>query len=171
MPLAGLTAWQALVDTLHVGEGDRVLITAASGGVGHLAVQIAKARGAEVWATASASKHDLVRELGADHLIDHHNERFEEVATDMDAVFDLHAMGDNPTRCVPAANVIAAAEVSVTWMLVEPDYASLEQLALMMSDGTLRVIIGETRPLAQMDALHTIGLAGGPVGKLVATVD
>lgn len=100
VPLAGLTAWQALVDTLQVSDGHRILIHAASGGVGHLAVQIAKAHGAEVWATASATKHDLVRELGADHVIDHHNERFEEIATDMDSVLDLYAMDDNPARSV-----------------------------------------------------------------------
>ncbi|MGI9598990.1 MAG: NADP-dependent oxidoreductase, partial [Acidimicrobiales bacterium] len=100
VPLAGLTAWQALVDTLHVGEGDRILIHAASGGVGHLAVQIAKALGAEVWATASADKHDRVRQLGADHLIDHRRQRFEDVATEMDHVLDLYAVGDNPTRSV-----------------------------------------------------------------------
>lgn len=186
VPLAGLTAWQALVDTLHVGEGDRVLIHAASGGVGHLAVQIAKAHGAEVWATASASKHDLVRALGADHLIDHHNERFEDIATNMDAVLDLYAQGDNPTRSVqalrpggqlvvitpvamPSADVLAAADVTATWILVEPDYASLERLAEMMAAGSIKVAVAETRPLAQMDELHAIGQQGAPFGKLVAT--
>lgn len=188
VPLAGLTAWQALVDTLHVSKGDRVLIHAASGGVGHLAVQIAKAHGAQVWATASPSKHDLVRELGADHLIDHHSERFEEIATDMDAVLDLYAQGDNPTRSVaalrpggrlvvitpvamPNAELLKAADVTATWMLVEPDYASLERLAEMLAAGTLRVIVGDTRPMAQIDELHQIGQAGGPFGKLVATID
>lgn len=187
MPLAGLTAWQALVDTLHVSEGDKVLIHAASGGVGHLAVQIAKAHGAEVWATASAAKHDLVRELGADHLIDHRNERFEDVAQNMDMVLDLYAVHDNPTRSLaclkpggamvvitpanmPTAEAIEAAGASVTWMLVEPDYASLEKLGAMMAAGSLRVIVGETRPLAQMAELYEIGKAGSAFGKLVATV-
>lgn len=188
LPLAALTAWQALVDTLHVGEGDRVLIHAASGGVGHLAVQIAKARGAEVWATASASKHDLVRSLGADHVIDHHAERFEEIATDMDAVLDLYAQGDNPTRSIatlrsggkmvvitpvamPDPELLAAAKVTATWILVEPDYASLESIAALVAKGTLRVIVADTRPLAQMAELHEIGEQGAPVGKLVATIE
>lgn len=187
IPLAGLTAWQALVDTLKVGPGDRVLIHAASGGVGHLAVQIAKARGAEVWAVASASKHDRVRELGADHLIDRQDERFEDAAKDMDAVFDLYAQGDNPTRSIatlrpggamvvitpvamPAPEALAAANVTATWLLVEPDYASLEQLAELMAAGTLKVAVGETRPLAQMDELHELGQQGSSFGKLVATV-
>ena len=71
LPLAGLTAWQALVETAGIGLGSRVLILAAAGGVGHLAVQIAKARGAHVIGTASARNHDLVRGLGADELIDY----------------------------------------------------------------------------------------------------
>jgi len=187
LPLAGLTAWQALVDTLHVGEGDRVLIHAASGGVGHLAVQIAKAHGTEVWATASAAKHDQVRELRADHLIDHHTERFEDRAENMDAVLDLYALDGNPTRSLatlkrggrmvvitpanmPEAAALKAAEVTATWMLVEPDYASLERLADMMADGSLRVVVADTRPLAQMDELHQIGQLGAPLGKLVATI-
>ena len=71
LPLAGLTAWQALVDTARVAAGQRVLIHGAGGGVGHLAVQIAKARGAHVIGTASAAKHDFAASLGADELIDY----------------------------------------------------------------------------------------------------
>ncbi len=71
LPLAGLTAWQSLVDTARLAAGQRVLIHGAGGGVGHLAVQIAKARGAYVVGTASAAKHEFVRSLGADELIDH----------------------------------------------------------------------------------------------------
>jgi len=187
LPLAGLTAWQALVDTLHVGDGDRVLIHAASGGVGHLAVQIAKARGAEVWATASESKHQRLRDLGADHVIDYKSERFEDTAKNMDAVLDLYAQGDNPTRSmdtlrsggrllvitpvgIPAPELLEASGVTATWMLVEPDYASLETMAEMMTAGTLQVIVGETRPLAKMAELHDIGQQGVPFGKLVATI-
>lgn len=71
LPLAGLTAWQALVDTANVSAGQRVLIHAAGGGVGHLAVQIAKARGAYVIGTASRSKYEFLRELGADEVLDY----------------------------------------------------------------------------------------------------
>lgn len=187
VPLAGLTAWQALVDTINISEGDRVLIHAASGGVGHLAIQIAKAHGAEVWATASSAKHDEVRALGADHVIDHRTERFEELAQNMDAVLDLWAQGDNPTRSLaclraggtlvvitpvnmPSAEAVAAAGVRATWILVEPDYASLEQIAALMAEGSLRVVIAETRPLAAMGELHEIGRSGAPLGKLVATI-
>src|SRR5262249_27632559 len=88
LPLAGLTAWQALVDTAAVAPGPRVLVHAAAGGVGHLAVQIAKARGAYVLGTASAGKHELVRSLGADEVIDYAAEDFAAVARDLDAVLD-----------------------------------------------------------------------------------
>lgn len=188
LPLAGLTAWQAIVDTMEVGEGDRVLIHAASGGVGHLAVQLAKIRGAEVWGTASAAKHEQLRDFGVDHPIDYRSEKFEEVATEMDAVLDLYGDDDYPVRSVralkrggrlvvipspmqlPPKDVLDEAGVSATWMLVEPDYASLERIARLLSDGDLRVVVGETRPLSKMAELHAIGEAGGPVGKLVATV-
>lgn len=188
-PLAALTAWQAVVDTLHVGEGSRVLVHAASGGVGHLAVQIAKARGAEVWGTASPSKHDRLRELGLDHPIDYKTERFEEIATEMDAVVDLIGSGDYPSRSVqslrrggtlvvipsagelPDAELLASAGVTATWMLVEPDYASLEKMAAMVEEGSLQIIVGDSRPFERIGELHAIGKAGGPMGKLVATID
>lgn len=83
LPLAGLTAWQALVDIAAVQPGQRVLIHAAGGGVGHLAVQIAKARGAYVIGTASHGKHDLVRSLGADEVIDYRETDFTSVARDL----------------------------------------------------------------------------------------
>ena len=91
LPLAGLTAWQALVDAAEVGEGTRVLIHAAAGGVGHLAVQIASARGAHVIGTAREEKHDLLRDLGVDEPIDYTASPFEEVVAEVDVVLDLVA--------------------------------------------------------------------------------
>lgn len=186
VPLAGLTAWQALVDTLDVGPGTRLFINAASGGVGHLAVQIAKAKGAEVWGTASPAKHDWLRDLGVDHVIDR-SEPWEHTVTEMDAVFDLYAQQGSPTRALstlrpggklvvitpvemPDHQALDAAGVSATWILVEPDYASLEAIAEMMLLGTLKVAVGETRPLAEVAQLHESGRTGGVTGKLVATI-
>src|SRR5687768_4430002 len=88
LPLAGLTAWQALVDTAGVRAGQRVLIHAAAGGVGHLAVQIAKARGAHVIGTASAVNHDFLRGLGADEVIDYGTTDVAEAVRDVDVVLD-----------------------------------------------------------------------------------
>lgn len=188
LPLAVLTAWQAVVDTLHIGEGDRLLVHAASGGVGHLAVQIAKVRGAEVWGTASAKNHDALRDLGVDHVIDYRTERFEEIAVDMDAALDLVGGSEHAERSVkslrrggrlvvvpggdaiPPASMLDDAGVSATWILVEPDYASLEAVAAMIEAGSLRVVVGDTRPLDRLAELHEIGETGGPMGKLVATI-
>ena len=93
LPLAGLTAWQTVVDTAGVGEGDRVLIHAAAGGVGHLAVQVAKSRGAHVIGTARAEQHDFLGELGIDEQIDYRTEAFEEVVSEVDVVIDLVGRG------------------------------------------------------------------------------
>lgn len=189
VPLAGLTAWQAVVDTLQVGDGYRVLIHAAAGGVGHLAVQIAKARGAEVWGTASAKKHDLLRELGVDHPIDYREEDFAEVARDMDGVIDFVGGSENPVRSLatlrqggklivipspvelPSEDQLAERGVTATWLLVEPDHAGLEAIADMLAAETLKVIIADSKPLEEMAALHELSESGAMTGKLIATVD
>src|SRR5437773_11634473 len=88
VPMGALTAWQALVDTAQVQPGQTILIHGGSGGVGSFAVQIAKARGARVIATASTANQDLLKQLGADVAIDYTKARFEEIAKDVDAVLD-----------------------------------------------------------------------------------
>jgi NADPH:quinone reductase-like Zn-dependent oxidoreductase len=107
LPLAGLTAWQALVDTAGTNPGQRVLIHAAAGGVGHLAVQIAKARGAHVIATATAAKHPLLRELGADETLDYRSADFAQAVSSVDVVLDPvgekprsdHSRSSTPAAC------------------------------------------------------------------------
>lgn len=88
LPLVSLTAWQALTEHSDVRPGQRVLIHAAAGGVGHVAVQIAKARGAYVIGTASAGKHEFLRDLGADEVIDYRETDFTEAVKDVDVVLD-----------------------------------------------------------------------------------
>ena len=88
LPLAGLTAWQALIEIGQLTRGQKVLIHAGSGGVGTLAIQLARHLGATVATTASAKNHELVRSLGADLAIDYKTTRFEEVVRDQDVVFD-----------------------------------------------------------------------------------
>jgi len=99
LPLAGLTAWQCLYEVLRVSPGQRVLIHAGAGGVGHLAVQLAKQMGAVVAVTASASRFDFLRGLGADELVDYRNERFEERIAPVDAVLDTQG-GDVLLRSI-----------------------------------------------------------------------
>jgi NADPH:quinone reductase-like Zn-dependent oxidoreductase len=185
LPLAGLTAWQALVDVAEVGEGTRLLVHAAAGGVGHLAVQIAKARGAHVIGTAREAKHDFLRELGVDEPIDYTAGPFEEAVSDVDVVFDLVAGEDYGLRslqtlregglwmCIPAdvpdAVAAAAREQSkrAISFLVEPDYAGLESLAALVQQGKLRVVVDETFPLAQAAEAHQRLEDGRARGKIV----
>ena len=126
LSLAGLTAWQCLVDIADVQPGQRVLIHAAAGGVGHLAVQIAKARGAHVIGTASAGKHPLLHDLGIDEAVDYRAEAFERVVEPVDLVYDLIG-GETAVRsldvlrpdgrliCLPSAAVIASAAAWRSW--------------------------------------------------------
>ncbi|MEU9048705.1 MULTISPECIES: NADP-dependent oxidoreductase [unclassified Kitasatospora] len=187
LPLAGLTAWQALVDTADVRPGQRVLVHAAAGGVGHLAVQIAKARGAHVTGTASAAKHGLLRELGADEVVDYRTEDFAEAVRDMDVVLDTIG-GANLPRSLrtlrPGGTLVSiippdetfphaeaeAADVRAAFMLVEPDHQGLRELTRLVEDGRLRVIADAVFPLEEAAEAHRLGEQGRTTGKIVLSV-
>ncbi|WP_080046402.1 NADP-dependent oxidoreductase [[Actinomadura] parvosata] len=189
LPLAALTAWQALVDTARIEPGQRVLIHAAAGGVGHLAVQIAKTRGAYVIGTASAPKHDFVRSVGADEVIDYRATDVTEAVRDADVVLD--AQGSEHARrslrslrpggllvslrldpgmtalTEEAARLGVRAEV----MLVEADHAGMRAIAELAADGRLRAEIAGTFELADAAKAHAMGDTGRTAGKLVLTVE
>ncbi|WP_234401759.1 NADP-dependent oxidoreductase [Thermobifida halotolerans] len=188
VPLAGLTAWQALVDIAHVRPGDRVLVHAAAGGVGHLAVQIAGALGAHVIGTASAGKHALLRELGADELIDYTARDFTEAVADVDVVVDLVG-GDyvdrslrvlrrggwyvnvpEPFSAEEVAAKAAAVGVRGAALMVEPDHAALERITDLVESGRLRPVVAETLPLDRAAEAHRTGQDGRTAGKIVLTV-
>ncbi|MFB8001787.1 NADP-dependent oxidoreductase [Nocardia sp. NPDC056000] len=186
LPLAALTAWQGLVDRAGVKAGDRVLIHRAAGGVGHLAVQIAKAHGAYVIALASAEKHDYVLGLGADEVIDYRTTDFTEAVHDVDVVFDSVADGARSLTVLKPGGVLVSilehpnAELAETvkasgrrfaGVSVEPDYAALEAIAELVDAGKLRPTIAETLPLADAGKAHEIVAEGRTVGKIVLTVD
>ncbi|MDF5754454.1 NADP-dependent oxidoreductase [Spongiactinospora sp. TRM90649] len=185
LPLAALTAWQALVDTARVTSGRRVLIHAAAGGVGHLAVQIAKARGAHVIGTASAAKHDFLRGLGADELIDYRTQDFTEVAKDLDAVIDTIG-GDYGPRSLRALRpggvhvslVLSdladdlpaqarALGVRTHAMLVEPDHAALKALTALATAHRLTPAIAAVLPLSEAPEAHRLGESAHTTGKIV----
>ena len=188
LPLAGLTAWQALVETADVQPGQRVLVIAAAGGVGHLAVQIAKARGAYVIGTASAAKHAFLTELGADEAIDYTSEDVAARVREIDVVLDLVG-GDDAGRTVSAVRAggifirvpsasdleqlleLAAGRVRVTGILVEPDRLGLEELAALVDAGELRVHVSQTFPLEEAARAHELCETGHTQGKLVLTVE
>jgi NADPH:quinone reductase-like Zn-dependent oxidoreductase len=182
LPLAGLTGWQALVDTAAVAPGQRVLVHGAGGGVGHLAVQIAKARGAHVLGTTSAGKHALVQSLGVDDVIDYTTQDFTEVAKDLDVVLDTVG-GETAQRSLatlrPGGILIsiggatgldaAGHDVRVARLLVEPDHAGLEELARLVDNGQLRPHIAATFSLVEAARAHELGEAGHLAGKIVLT--
>ncbi|MFI5938714.1 NADP-dependent oxidoreductase [Streptomyces uncialis] len=187
LPLASLTAWQALVDTARIRAGQRVLIHAAAGGVGHLAVQIAKARGAFVIGTASAGKHDFLRDLGADEVIDYQESDFAEAVSDVDVVLDTIG-GDYRTRSLRTlrrggvlvslqlhAKTELAEEarrlgVRAEVMIVEADHAGMNAIADLVRTGRLRAAIAQTFPLAEAAKAHELGETGRTAGKLVLVV-
>ncbi|GGX80313.1 NADP-dependent oxidoreductase [Streptomyces hiroshimensis] len=186
LPLAALTAWQAVVDTARVTEGQRVLIHAAAGGVGHLAVQIAKARGAYVIGTASAAKHEFLRGLGADELIDYREQDFAEELSGLDAVVESIS-GDYPARSLRTLRaggtlvsllpltepVLAEARergIRAVRMMVEPDLAGLRGISELVESGRLRTEIAAVLPLAEAAKAHELGETGRTAGKIVLTV-
>jgi NADPH:quinone reductase-like Zn-dependent oxidoreductase len=185
LPLAGLTAWQALVETADVQPGRRVLVLGAAGGVGHLAVQIAKARGAYVIGTARAGKHAFLADLGADEAIDYTTEEVAGRVRDVDVVLD--PFGDESGRqALPALRdggilvtlagaafaslrELAQGRVQVRSILVEPDRAGLEAIAGLVEAGQLRPHVSRTFPLGEAAAAHELGETGRTRGKLVLT--
>jgi NADPH:quinone reductase-like Zn-dependent oxidoreductase len=187
LPLAGLTAWQALVDTADVRPGQRVLVTAAAGGVGHLAVQIAKARGGYVLGTASAGKHDVLRSLGVDEPIDYTRVDVADTVRDVDVVLDLvgDAAGPSLLRVLRPGGILipvaggasdetiaaaAAAGVRAATVLVEPDGAALAELSRLVDQGRLGVRVAATFPLTEAAAAHRLGEQGRTLGKIVLTL-
>lgn len=185
LPLAALTAWQGLVDRAKIGPGDRVVIHRAAGGVGHLAVQIAKARGAHVIALASAARHDFVRGLGADEVIDSRAVDFSEVLSDVDVVFDSNAEGEKSLKVLrpggtlvtvlehgnpELAEQVAAAGRRFVGVSVEPDYAALEAIAALVEEGKVRPHVSQVLPLEEAGKAHALIESGHTQGKIVLTV-
>ncbi|SEG97676.1 NADPH:quinone reductase [Nonomuraea solani] len=188
LPLAGLTAWQMLIEVAALAPGQRVLVAGAAGGVGHLAVQIAKARGAHVTGTASAAKHAFVRELGADEMIDYTTTEVPGAARDMDVVIQMFGgeAGLKALECLRPGGVLVsgqgawtpglherAAELGVraATYLVDPDGAGLEALAGLVADGRLKVHVDAVFPLAEAARAHDLVAGGRTTGKVVLTVE
>lgn len=185
LPLAGLTAWQGLVRHGHLQAGQRVLIHAGAGGVGHLAVQIAKARGAHVIATVSPDKLDFVRSLGADDVVDYTKGNFTEQVHNVDLVLD--AIGgdhvDESLKVLRDGGVLVSLlgvhdasrtrakerNIRVERMSVTPDRDGLVELAKLVDAGKLSPHVARTFPLDQAGAAHAF-LATRPIGKIVLTV-
>jgi NADPH:quinone reductase-like Zn-dependent oxidoreductase len=162
VPISALTAWQGLIDRAHLKAGQRVLIHGASGGVGVFAVQLAHDLGAHVIATAAARNRDFVNQLGADEFIDYTTQRFEEIARDIDIVFDCVG-GETFERSFavlkPGGHIvtIAASEEAAAltderrknaFFIVEANRKQLIEITKLIEAGKLKPFVDATVPLA-----------------------
>lgn len=184
LPLAGLSAWAALVTAAEIGCGMKVLIHAAAGGVGTLAVQIARARGAQVFATCSARNVDYVRALGADVIIPYDQEKFEDQVSGLDIVFDTLG-GDVHRRsyavlrkggvlvCLtadPYEDRGAEYGVSVKMAQVLPDADALSALVVLIKAGRLMPIVEHVLPFSDFAAAQRLSEQGHARGKTVLEI-
>jgi NADPH:quinone reductase-like Zn-dependent oxidoreductase len=184
IPLAGLTAWQALFDTAGLSAGQRVLIHAAAGGVGTFAVQLAKWKGAWVAGTASGRNQEFLRELGVDQPVNYETTRFENVVHDVDVVLDTMA-GETRSRSwgtlKPGGILVtllgqgpleeaAAHGVRGVGMLVQPNPAELTEIAGLVDAGKLKPIIDSVFPLAEAGKAQEKSETGHLRGKIVLQV-
>lgn len=180
VPLVGLTAWQSVVEAVDVGPGDRVLVHAAAGGVGQMAVQIAKARGATVVGTARPEKHQFLRDLGADAVVDYTaGPVSEQLDEPVDAVLDLvggDALEDaprqvrDPSRIVSVVDAATVLELGGRYVFVRPERSHLDELRALADAGRLRVDIAATFPLDRLADAHRASEEGHTRGKIVVTV-
>ena len=184
LPLAGLTVWQSLFDAAALTAGQRVLIHAAAGGVGSLAVPLAKGRGAHVIGTASAKNHAFVRALGADEVVDYERERFETVIGPVDVVFDTMG-GDIQTRSwkvlkrggilvsiasPPSAEAAVAHGGRFAFVFTQPNAAQLAEIATLVDAGKLNAMVETVLPLAAAMRGQALSAAGHTRGKIVLQV-
>ncbi|TFV78341.1 NADP-dependent oxidoreductase [Blastococcus sp. CT_GayMR19] len=179
LPLAGLTAYQALTEALDVGEGDRVLVHRAAGGVGFNAVQIAVALGAHVIGTASPRNHGFLRDAGAAEVLDYSaGPTSEQLSEPVDAVLDLvggDVLADAPKQVRDVSRIVSVVDPAVNdmggrYVFVRPEQHDLEELGRMADAGQLRVPIAKAFPLERTAEAQRL-VAGGHVrGKVVVTL-
>jgi NADPH:quinone reductase-like Zn-dependent oxidoreductase len=184
VPMGALTAWQALVDVAQLHSGQTILIHGGSGGVGNFAVQIAKARGAHVIATASTSNQDLLKQLGADEAIDYTKTKFEKVAHDVDAVLDpigrdtlarsygvvkkggiVMSLVARPDPVELKKRGIRGASISV-----HPDAEDLAEIAQLIDAGKVKPIVTKVLPLSEAIAAQRQAATHHTRGKVVLRI-
>ncbi|HEY2478360.1 MAG TPA: NADP-dependent oxidoreductase [Solirubrobacterales bacterium] len=186
LPLAGLTAWQIVVDTIRVQEGDDVLIHGGAGGVGHLAVQVAAARGATVIATARREQADFLAGLGATRTIDYRDDDFDRLLSDLDSVIDLTGRyGERSLRVLrPGGTLVSVPsgvdpelhelanrqKVRSTGILVEPDPVGLAGLCHLIECGKLQIEVDEAFDLERAADAHRHAETSHGAGKIVLRV-
>ena len=184
VPVAGQTAWQALFDVGGLGAGKRVLIHGATGGVGSFAVQLAKARGVSVIGTGSERNQEYLRELGVDEPIDYKKTKFEDVARDVDVVFDTQG-GETQQRSwqvlkkggvlvsivqQPSEEEAARYGVKGVFLGRQPSTEQLVEIAKLADAGKFKTKVDTVLPLSEARRAHELSQSGHARGKIVLTV-
>lgn len=184
IPLAGLTAWQAIFDLAHLERGQRILITGASGAVGSLAVQFAKAKGAYVIGMASGNNEEFVRGLGVDEFIDHTKQNFEEILSDLDVVFDTVGgdvferahqtlkKGGFLVTAVVFPNEEKAREfgIEIARVFCKPNANELAIISELVESGSVKARISKVFPLSEIKEALDLSESGHANGKVVLQI-
>jgi len=181
IPVAGLTAWQALFEVARLRDGQKVLIHGAAGGVGNFAVQFAKGKGAYVIGTASSRNHAFLRELGVDKTIDYQKTSFEDAVHDADVALDTIG-GDTQERSFkalkkggilvsivqpPSEELAAKYGVRAMFYGAHPSSSDLTEIARLIDSGKVRTVVETVLPLAEARRAHELSQSGHARGKIV----
>ena len=181
IPIGALTAWQAMFDLANLSSGQRILITGASGGVGSMAVQFAKAKGAFVIGTASGKNEQFVRDLGADEFVDYTRQPFEEIVKDVDVVFDTVG-GDTLERAfqtlkkggflvtsaqTPSEEKAKEFGTEAAFVFCKPNAGQLTEINRLIEEGKLKIYIETVLPLTEVKKAHQLSQSGRTRGKIV----
>ena len=190
IPIAGLTAYQAINEELKVSSGEKILIQAAAGGVGHLAVQLAKMNGAYVIGTASGENEKFLKSLDVDQFIDYKKERFENIVHDLDCALD--AMGGDVLYrtiscvkqggnvvCLPsstkndpkAIGLANERNIKLTWPMMRADGEEMRIIASLLQEKKLKVFVDKIFTLDQIAWAHKAVETHKTKGKVVVKVE
>lgn len=184
IPVGALTSWQAIFVAAKLESGQKILIHGAAGGVGSMAVQLAKATGAYVLATASGKNEEFVRDLGADECIDYTKQKFEDVAKDVDVVFDTIG-GDTQERSFqvlkkggflvstvspPSQESAEKFGIKAEMISVQPNAEQLAEITKLAEEGKVKTHVETVLPLSEVKKAHELSESGHTRGKIVLSV-
>jgi NADPH:quinone reductase-like Zn-dependent oxidoreductase len=184
LPLTGLSALQVIEDHIHIQAGQKILIHGGAGGIGSIAIQIAKHHGAYITTTASKESAEYVKQLGADEVIDYKTQQFEDVVHDYDAVFDTVG-GETYQKSFtvlkkggiivsmveqPNEELAKKHEVTALMQMTKTTTESLTRLVQLVKDGVITVHIDKIFPLDQIQEAFTVQESGGVNGKIVVII-
>lgn len=185
IPLGALTAWQAIFDCANLAGGQKIFITNASGGVGSLAVQLAKAKGAYVIGMASGRNENFVKSLGADEFINYEEQKFEEIVSDVDVVFDTVG-GDVFERAFqtlkkggflvtavafPSEEKAQEFEIKAARVMCKPNAEELAAISKLVDEGKLKARIAAVFPLKEVKKALDISESGHAGGKIILQIE